>query len=87
MQLSEESKERIARIIDVSRVAIHYGYLPLILWLGGWPRGMDTLKAFLDLRFSGNNLFPVSLMMLPIPFDDACVELRLITSRLLSPLA
>ncbi|KAJ4991701.1 tom7 family protein [Stagonosporopsis vannaccii] len=32
--LSEESKERIARIIDVSRVAIHYGYLPLILYLG-----------------------------------------------------
>ncbi|KAH7122553.1 import receptor subunit-like protein [Dendryphion nanum] len=27
-------KERIARIIDVSRVAIHYGYLPLILYLG-----------------------------------------------------
>ncbi|KAF3035635.1 hypothetical protein E8E11_003123 [Didymella keratinophila] len=26
--------ERIARIIDVSRVAIHYGYLPLILYLG-----------------------------------------------------
>ncbi|CBY00947.1 hypothetical protein IAQ61_011851 [Plenodomus lingam] len=33
-QLSEESKERIARIIDVSRVAIHYGYLPLIVYLG-----------------------------------------------------
>ncbi|KAF2181891.1 Tom7-domain-containing protein [Zopfia rhizophila CBS 207.26] len=33
-QLSEESKERIARIIDVSRVAIHYGYIPLILYLG-----------------------------------------------------
>ena len=49
-QLSEESKvrtptppatlrltiaqERITRIIDVSRVAIHYGYLPLILYLG-----------------------------------------------------
>ncbi|EAT83440.2 hypothetical protein HBI56_116630 [Parastagonospora nodorum] len=32
--ISEESKERIARIIDVSRVAIHYGYLPLILYLG-----------------------------------------------------
>ncbi|KAK0720852.1 TOM7 family-domain-containing protein [Lasiosphaeris hirsuta] len=32
--LSEESKERITRIIEVSRVAIHYGYLPLILYLG-----------------------------------------------------
>ena len=27
-------QERIARIIDVSRVAIHYGYLPLILYVG-----------------------------------------------------
>ncbi|AEO63411.1 a675eee0-fc35-4246-b85c-e8a8cc662b61 [Thermothielavioides terrestris] len=32
--LSEESKERIGRIIEISRVAIHYGYLPLILYLG-----------------------------------------------------
>ncbi|KAK4086133.1 hypothetical protein Purlil1_9445 [Purpureocillium lilacinum] len=35
--LSEESKERIAKLIDVSRVAIHYGYLPLILYLGMPP--------------------------------------------------
>merc|ERR1712000_143814 len=32
--LSEETKERIAKIIDISRVAIHYGYLPLVLYLG-----------------------------------------------------
>ncbi|KAH6892236.1 mitochondrial carrier domain-containing protein [Thelonectria olida] len=32
--LSEESKERIIKLIDISRVAIHYGYLPLILYLG-----------------------------------------------------
>ncbi|KAK4184306.1 TOM7 family protein [Podospora australis] len=32
--LSEESKERIGKIIELSRVAIHYGYLPLILYLG-----------------------------------------------------
>ncbi|KAF3083623.1 hypothetical protein TWF569_003561 [Orbilia oligospora] len=34
MQISEETKERITRIIDISRVAIHYGYLPLILYIG-----------------------------------------------------
>ncbi|KAL4871968.1 hypothetical protein BDV12DRAFT_162776 [Aspergillus spectabilis] len=34
VQLSEESKERISKVIDVSRVAVHYGYLPLILYLG-----------------------------------------------------
>ncbi|KAF2142876.1 uncharacterized protein K452DRAFT_286504 [Aplosporella prunicola CBS 121167] len=32
--LSEETKERISKLIDVSRVAVHYGYLPLILYLG-----------------------------------------------------
>ncbi|CAD6501719.1 BgTH12-01969 [Blumeria graminis f. sp. triticale] len=34
MQFSEETKERIGKIIDLSRVAIHYGYLPLIVYLG-----------------------------------------------------
>lgn len=29
-----EYQERIARVIDVSRIAIHYGYLPLIIYLG-----------------------------------------------------
>ncbi|KAM0802596.1 TOM complex component Tom7 [Usnea florida] len=33
-QFSEDTKERITKIIDISRVAIHYGYLPLILYLG-----------------------------------------------------
>ncbi|KAF8475560.1 TOM7 family-domain-containing protein [Kalaharituber pfeilii] len=32
--LSEETKERISRLIDVGRVAVHYGYIPLILYLG-----------------------------------------------------
>ncbi|CZT46239.1 related to TOM complex component Tom7 [Rhynchosporium secalis] len=34
MQFSEETKERIGKVIDFSRVAIHYGYLPLIIYLG-----------------------------------------------------
>ncbi|KAF9881172.1 hypothetical protein CkaCkLH20_01322 [Colletotrichum karsti] len=32
--LSEESKERIGKIIEISKIAIHYGYLPLVLYLG-----------------------------------------------------
>lgn len=32
--LSDESKERITKAIDFSRVAMHYGYLPLIIYLG-----------------------------------------------------
>ncbi|CAG8185521.1 unnamed protein product [Penicillium salamii] len=34
VQFSEETKERVSKVIDVSRVAIHYGYLPLIVYLG-----------------------------------------------------
>ncbi|KAF1822663.1 Tom7-domain-containing protein [Dissoconium aciculare CBS 342.82] len=34
LTLSEESKERISRVIDFSRIAVHYGYLPLIIYLG-----------------------------------------------------
>ncbi|KMP10177.1 hypothetical protein CIHG_06897 [Coccidioides immitis H538.4] len=33
VQFSEETKERITKVIDISRVAIHYGYLPLIMYL------------------------------------------------------
>nr|POE56673.1 mitochondrial import receptor subunit tom7 [Quercus suber] len=33
-QFSEETKERILRIIDFARVGVHYGYLPLIIYLG-----------------------------------------------------
>ncbi|KAK4646482.1 translocase of the outer mitochondrial membrane [Podospora pseudocomata] len=33
-RLSEESKERIGKLIEISRVALHYGYLPFILYLG-----------------------------------------------------
>ncbi|KKZ60635.1 hypothetical protein EMCG_04708 [[Emmonsia] crescens] len=34
VQFSEETKERISKVIGVSRVAIHYGYLPFIIYLG-----------------------------------------------------
>lgn len=31
---ADTPQERISRLIDLSRVAVHYGYLPLILYLG-----------------------------------------------------
>ncbi|EXJ79637.1 hypothetical protein A1O3_07916 [Capronia epimyces CBS 606.96] len=34
VQFSEETKERISKIIDITREVVHYGYLPLILYLG-----------------------------------------------------
>ncbi|KAL2760798.1 hypothetical protein ACRALDRAFT_1059468 [Sodiomyces alcalophilus JCM 7366] len=45
--LSEESKERIGKIIEISRVAIHYGYLPLVLYLG-WTRS-EPRPSFIRL--------------------------------------
>ncbi|PYH48294.1 mitochondrial import receptor subunit TOM7 [Aspergillus saccharolyticus JOP 1030-1] len=47
VQFSEETKERISKVIDVSRVAIHYGYLPLIIYLGMklLPRTQSLLRA------------------------------------------
>lgn len=29
-----DGQERITRLIDLSRVVVHYGYLPLILYIG-----------------------------------------------------
>lgn len=34
IQFSEETKERISKILDITREVVHYGYLPLILYLG-----------------------------------------------------
>ncbi|KAI1618039.1 TOM7 family-domain-containing protein [Exophiala viscosa] len=34
IQFSEETKERISKIIDITKEVVHYGYLPLILYLG-----------------------------------------------------
>ena len=32
--LTNTKQERIAKILDISRITLHYGYLPLILYLG-----------------------------------------------------
>ncbi|ODV90300.1 hypothetical protein CANCADRAFT_37012 [Tortispora caseinolytica NRRL Y-17796] len=32
--LSEETRERLARLWDLSRIAIHYGWVPFVLYLG-----------------------------------------------------
>ncbi|KHO01538.1 Mitochondrial carrier domain protein [Metarhizium album ARSEF 1941] len=76
--LSEESKvrmpERIAKVIDVSRVAIHYGYLPLILYLGytrSDPRPSIIRYACASpfpKKFPHLNLNPLANL---VP-DDAC---------------
>ncbi|ATY66686.1 mitochondrial folate carrier [Cordyceps militaris] len=67
--LSEESKERIGKLIDISRVAVHYGYLPLILYLG-YTRS-DPKPSL--IRYE-------SRLSLP-QHDDAYCEMRATNSR------
>ncbi|KAF9266341.1 Tom7-domain-containing protein [Marasmius fiardii PR-910] len=31
---SEDTKERIAKVVDVSRTILHYGWIPLIIYVG-----------------------------------------------------
>ncbi|KAI1954071.1 hypothetical protein LOZ57_000417 [Ophidiomyces ophidiicola] len=52
VQFSEETKERITKVIDVSRVAIHYGYLPLIIYLGELHLQRTATGAFQALLAS-----------------------------------
>ncbi|KAF3346824.1 hypothetical protein VdG2_05136 [Verticillium dahliae VDG2] len=52
--LSEESKERIGKIIEVSRVALHYGYLPLILYLGTMREHDDRRRSTVDSNDEAN---------------------------------
>ncbi|KAF6819754.1 tom7 family protein [Colletotrichum sojae] len=54
--LSEETKERIGKIIEISRIAIHYGYLPLVLYLGytrSEPRP-PFIRTRIDIDFMYN---------------------------------
>ncbi|KAK8066353.1 hypothetical protein PG997_013100 [Apiospora hydei] len=48
--LSEESKERVGRIIELSRVAMHYGYIPLILYLGIPSSNTAQQRCAISLR-------------------------------------
>ncbi|EEQ38741.1 putative vacuolar ATPase assembly integral membrane protein [Clavispora lusitaniae] len=34
LTLSDESKERIMKLVDWSRTVAHYGFIPFILYLG-----------------------------------------------------
>lgn len=34
LALSEESKERISKLLEYSRTIAHYGFIPFILYLG-----------------------------------------------------
>ncbi|PYH77750.1 Tom7-domain-containing protein [Aspergillus uvarum CBS 121591] len=74
VQFSEETKERISKVIDVSRVAIHYGYLPLIIYLG---------YTYSEPRPS---LFKYERTLMPVPLRSVHPANSMV-HRLFSPLA
>ncbi|CAR65187.1 hypothetical protein B0I72DRAFT_26036 [Yarrowia lipolytica] len=45
-QLSEESRERISKVLDLGRVALHYGWIPFVIYVGEYESeysvGADT---------------------------------------------
>jgi len=41
---ADQFKERISKILDITKEVVHYGYLPLILYLG-----TKTSRSNLDL--------------------------------------
>ncbi|CDK25472.1 unnamed protein product [Kuraishia capsulata CBS 1993] len=43
--LSEESKERIVKVLDTSKVIAHYGWIPFILYLG-WSSTAERPSVF-----------------------------------------
>ncbi|KAJ5962395.1 Tom7-domain-containing protein [Penicillium viridicatum] len=75
VQFSEETKERVSKVIDISRVAIHYGYLPLIVYLGGKKKTGYTYSEPKPTLFRY-----VSTPLIPAVITN-------LTPRLFSPLA
>ncbi|KAK6461011.1 TOM7 family-domain-containing protein [Scheffersomyces coipomensis] len=43
--LSDESKERIAKVLDYSKVIAHYGFIPFVLYLG-WSSSSNKPSLF-----------------------------------------
>lgn len=45
LTLSDESKERIVKIMDISKTITHYGFIPFILYLG-WSNSANKPSLF-----------------------------------------
>ncbi|KAJ6515542.1 TOM7 family-domain-containing protein [Mycena sanguinolenta] len=68
---SEETKERIVKVIEVGRTVLHYGWIPLIIYVG----------------FTRSNPQPSLIKSaLPLHYSDVA-DARISFHRLISPLA
>lgn len=44
ISVTDETKERISRVLDAGRVALHYGWIPLVLYIG-WSQSSPRPNA------------------------------------------
>lgn len=63
-QLSEESRERISKVLDLGRVALHYGWIPFVIYVGEYESeysvGADTsvlTSVWLECVISSHDLY------------------------------
>ncbi|CDO56285.1 similar to Saccharomyces cerevisiae YNL070W TOM7 Component of the TOM (translocase of outer membrane) complex [Geotrichum candidum] len=43
--LSDETKERLTKLIELGRVTVHYGWIPFIVYLG-WTQSVPRPNLF-----------------------------------------
>ncbi|KIM68959.1 hypothetical protein SCLCIDRAFT_105264 [Scleroderma citrinum Foug A] len=53
---SEETKERITKVVDVARTVLHYGWIPLIIYIG-YTRSSPQPTLIKCVSFSSCKLF------------------------------
>ena len=57
-KLTSSIKERISKILDITKEVVHYGYLPLILYLGTKPLGRIWVCANKELGYTRSDPKP-----------------------------
>lgn len=34
MEMTDETKDLIRKVVDVSKTAVHWGFIPVVIWIG-----------------------------------------------------
>jgi mitochondrial import receptor subunit TOM7 len=55
---ADQLKERISKILDITKEVVHYGYLPLILYLGTKPLDQIWICANEELGYTRSDPKP-----------------------------
>lgn len=65
-QLSEESRERISKVLDLGRVALHYGWIPLVIYVGEY-------ECYTDRRCDTDTRCDTKPSRIASVTDDRCL--------------